>query len=93
MCLKNVHKKLQAHTITKHAKSGNGTGGMRIGASAETVLSARDTFYVENFLVTIDKTLEPLKDRATSYQSVYTIFMETFPGEIFQFVAFAKGRG
>ena len=43
-----------------------------IGASAETVLSARDNFYRETFLVTIDKILVSLKERGTSYQSVYT---------------------
>ena len=73
-------------------------------------------------MVTIDKIIVSLKERATSYQSVYTIFkvivdscnkttdglrynaqvlarnysddlsMDTFPGEIVQFVAFAKGR-
>ena len=66
-----------------------------IGASAETVLSARDAFYVETSLLrpTIDNIIVPLKERATSYQNVYTIFMETFPGEIVQFVAFANGRG
>ena len=123
MSLRNAHKKSLAHPITKHAESGNGTGGMRISGHLRKPSYLQGiSFYRETFLVTIDKIVVSLKERATSYQSVYTIFkvivdscnmttdelrynaqvlarnysddlsMDTFPGEIVQFVAFAKRR-